>query len=150
MEIRNLKIEKRECMCNSYYVVIGDTERFGEQEILFESPFWEEVKAFLKQNRYRNRKPVVKFELEAIQEADVWEGTEEVLELTAHVSCASEQDMYAVNHVIAHSTIPFDTCMECCQDVPDQKGKWTFWAKAFDVKRNQVTDLKKIFRQYLI
>lgn len=51
MKIKNAKIEERiNISGNKYYSVLGDTDRFGIQEILFESPFIQEVEGFCDNN----------------------------------------------------------------------------------------------------
>ena len=47
MTIKNMKIKTRESLGNTYYMVVGDTQRFGEQEILFEGINLYECECFL-------------------------------------------------------------------------------------------------------
>lgn len=48
MTITNITIKTRESLGNTYYMIIGDTKRFVEQEILFEGINLNECKEFLK------------------------------------------------------------------------------------------------------
>lgn len=54
MEITNVKICTRESMGNVYYILLGTPlttdERFEENEILFETPFLDEIKRYMQQN----------------------------------------------------------------------------------------------------
>ena len=47
MKIENYKIQANSC---GGWLVIGDTERFGEQEILYESPYFKDCVKYLKEN----------------------------------------------------------------------------------------------------
>lgn len=48
MTIKNIKIKTRENLGNTYYMVVGDTERYGKQEVLFEGIHLCECEKYLK------------------------------------------------------------------------------------------------------
>lgn len=51
--MKNIRIKE---IRENYYVVVADTERFGEQEVLFEGISFEECAAWIKENTKAQKK----------------------------------------------------------------------------------------------
>lgn len=61
MTIKNMTIKTRESLGNTYYMIIGDTEEFGEQEILFEGISFNECYWFLSEKCILSEESKVSF-----------------------------------------------------------------------------------------